>query len=266
LEPPMRLARLALAALLAPTALWLGAGDAVAQDGPALPIAANNGARDAAVADARTKPAIYITYNLYHTDLIVPRAVLLAEAGPISKAVTDSTDAPWILIGWGDGKFGRHSKIMVLRLLNGAWALLLPSDHSVLRIVGLADPTTPVDDFDAVREINISATGMDRMTGRLDRSLRVSSDGGPLPTHIATASGERFFDSREIYFALHQCNHWVGQVLRAGGVRTIPAVDVLPLFLLVDLRLHGQAGRLLPRVQVPPAPRADSQRTNGVAQ
>jgi hypothetical protein len=260
----MNLARLARVVLWA-VVLWLGGGDARAQDGPALSVASGQTLQGAAVADASAAPAIYLTYNLYHADIILPRAALLAEPGLINKAVADSTDAPWILVGWGDHRFGRHSKILVLRLLNGLWALLAPNDHSILRIAGLPDPTAPVEDYGAVREINVSAAGMDRMTRRVDDALRAGPDGGPILADMAARPGESLFDSKETYFLFHQCNHWIGQILRAGGVRTTPVIDAIPLFLLIDLTIHGHAGRLLTMDHVPPLLRADRSKSVGLS-
>lgn len=244
----MTLSRLALAAVLAPMLFWIGAGDALAQERAAQSIVAGVGPQGAPYPPT----AVYLTYNLYHADLILPRAALLAEPGAISQAVAASTDAPWVLIGWGDRKFGRHSKYAIVRLFNGFLTLLLPYNRSVVRVAGMQSPTVPVEDYVSVREIDISANGMDRMSHRIDRSINVGADGAPIVSHIRTMTGEAFYESKERYGLLHQCNHWIGQILRSGGAHTTPPLDVIPLFLMIDLRLHGHAGRRLPQDHVPP--------------
>jgi hypothetical protein len=189
---------------------------------------------------------VFITYNLYHSDIIVSRATLLATGGAIGTAAAESTDAPWILIGWGNHEFGRRPRNMLLRMLNGVRHLLLPAG-SVVRIIGLADPTVIVPEFDAVREIEAPAMDRARLSRRLDSALGPPGVVDPVPADVTTRPWERFYVSREPYFLLHQSNNWVGQVLRAAGARTTPALDILPVFLVLDLKLHHQVGGSLPR-------------------
>ena len=163
-----------------------------------------------------------------------------------------------MLVGWGDEKFGRHSNIMVARLLSGAIALLRPGEHSVVRLLGLPTPTTPVEDYGAVRRIELSPDDVARLVQRVNASLKVGPDGGPVLAHVAAVSGETFFESVEFYSWLHQCNHCVGQLLRAGGAHTTPFFDAAPFLILIDLGVHGRAGRLMPRGSGTPLPLADA--------
>ena len=47
------------------------------------------------------------------------------------------------------------------------------------------------------------------------------------------------YRSKEIYHLTHECNHWVSEVLHAGGVRDATLFDVLPQSLDADLKLSG---------------------------
>ena len=244
----MKLTRSAMAAVLAAWVLAAGA-PTMAQDRSAPPPAADS-AR--APIEPPQPAVVYVTYNFYHSDVIVSRAMLLAQPDAISRAVAGATEAPWLLVGWGDDAFGRHSKNKLLRMLKGLEALLLPNGRSAMRIVGLQDPATPVEDYSAVREIPMTAEELAGVRQRLERSLSRADDGGPISTHIVAMSGEHFFESPETYSLFHQCNHWIGEILQAGGAHTTPAFDILPLLLRLDLRLHGHAGRLIAHRPVTP--------------
>src|SRR5208337_4455908 len=48
---------------------------------------------------------LYLIDNGFHTDLAIPRALVMVHGGPIARATALTTDDPWVMVGWGDARF-----------------------------------------------------------------------------------------------------------------------------------------------------------------
>lgn len=201
-------------------------------------------ARDVVVT-APAKTAIYLILSTFHTDLVIPRAAFERAPEPIRRAVAAAPKGDWIIVGWGPGWFGRdlHGSPFhrgPVRTISALWALLVPT-HSHVRLTALAAPgVAPGDDFEPARPILVTTAGLDGMIRRINASLVVGPDGGPMRSgEVGVLPGVSLYRSKEIYQLAHECNQWAGEVLRAGGIKTSYLLDLVPGTLNLDLKLHG---------------------------
>lgn len=179
---------------------------------------------DAALAPSADEPTVvvHLLDNGFHTDLAVPRALLLQRGGPLAEAVRQLAPGEWVFIGWGDARFYVDQSPISSRLPDGARAFFGPNNPSVLML----DPETrdPAEMYptEGRAALRLSPAAFDRMAGRIEASLDLSS---VAPEIAAQRPGDdaRFFRSREIFSIAHLCNHWTAQVLHAAGLQVRPA-------------------------------------------
>lgn len=197
----MKRAGRALAWLLALPVLWFVAGlvGAALPAGPSVPPHREDGIE------------IRLVSSAIHYDILLPatpetRAALAfaAEAGvPI-----DDPGVAWILAGWGARDF--YTTTGTYRDVSpGAVASAVAGDQSVLRV----DVFGAWDGAGSTRLI-VAADGY----ARLLRAVAASRD-GPALAHPGFTATDRFFEGAGRFHALNTCNVWVGEMLRAAGVR-----------------------------------------------
>lgn len=182
--------------------------------------------RDANMAPQRSGAvAIHLLDNGFHTDLALPRRTLEARGGPLSEAVRTLGPGEWVLVGWGDAKFYVDQSPISDRLPDGARAFFRPGNPSVVML----DPETgdPRRRFaeEGRATLAISPAAFDRMAGRIEASLDLST-GEPRVAAVRAGDDARFFASRETFSILHLCNHWTADVLSAGGVAIRPVRSI----------------------------------------
>ena len=174
-------------------------------------------------ADAVT---VHLLDNGFHTDLALPRGALEARGGPLAEAVRTLGPGEWVLIGWGDAKFYVDRSPISDRLADGARAFFRPGNRSVVML----DPQAgdPRDRFgeDGRAALSVAPAAFDRMAGRIEASLDLSS-GAPRLAVARPGDDARFFASRETFSIVHLCNHWTASVLAAGGVSVRPVRAIL---------------------------------------
>lgn len=223
--------RLALLVILAALIQAPGVGAARAQTREAPPVAS----------EART---IYLVQDAFHTDLVIPRSAFYRAPMPIRRAVARTLAGSWIIVGWGPGWFGRQASGVYhpapMRVLSGMWTTFIPQTHSQLRMAALFTPSAaPGENPETPKPVVISAAGLDNMIRRINASLKIGPDGGPIvDNEDGAAPGVRLYRSRELYHLAHECNQWAGEVLHAGGLETSYILDLLPGSLEFDLRRH----------------------------
>jgi hypothetical protein len=192
-------------------------------------------------APGEAKTTVYLIDNGFHSDLVLPRAALFAKSHPVAIATADATDKPWIEIGWGDSKFYTQRGMGLARLLSGVRALLMPGNHSVVHIEGLASDPDRVYPG-AAKPLQLTDAALEAVLKRVDRSLAMDSDGQPQRSDAPHQADEGFFRSVEHFSLVHLCNHWTGELLNAGGLPTTPVLDTFPGGLHLDLRLRAKVG------------------------
>jgi uncharacterized protein (TIGR02117 family) len=189
-------------------------------------------------APGEAKTTVYLVENGFHSNLVVPRAALFAKPHPAALATAMATDKPWVSIGWGDAKFYTGQGFGLGRLFSGLRALLMPGNRSVVHIEGLANTPDRVY-ADGVHPLRVSDAGLERILGRVDKSLAMDSDGQPQRTEGPRQADEGFFHSVEHFSLTHLCNHWTADLLDAAGLPTTPVLDTLPAGLRMDLSLRA---------------------------
>jgi len=186
---------------------------------------------------------IFVVSHGYHAGLVLPRqrtAQAAAEQARIAalELVTRFAAYPWVEVGWGDEGFYRH--VPTAKSLNfglAVRALLQPANASVLHVVGLADHPRAMFPGGEIVRIGLGGAGFERLLARFDASLARGADGRLLADLGRGLYGPSlFFRAVGDFNILNVCNHWVANLLNAGGLPTDQALATLPQGLLLDLR------------------------------
>ncbi|HEY2709601.1 MAG TPA: DUF2459 domain-containing protein [Caulobacteraceae bacterium] len=184
-----------------------------------------------------TTVAIFLLDNGFHTDLVLPRAAVLADGGPISAALRETTADPWVMVGWGDARFYEDQSAWQSRIFDGARALL-GGRPTVTHLEGVYDQPDRVWRT-GVRRIVVSHAGLAALLKRIDRSFRPGPGGAPVADPAPHAHDESYFQSGEDFSLLHLCNHWTAEALNAAGLPVTPVLDTVPAGLALDLWLRA---------------------------
>ena len=176
---------------------------------------------------------IYVVNNGFHTDIALPASEVLARGGVLADAGRAAGSHTWWLYGWGDAGFYTQSGFSGARLADGARALFVPNNPSVIRVFGV--DARPDRAFDAtVMPVTLSRAGFDALESHIEASFTA----GPQPVAVNDPSSV-FFKSREHFSALRTCNNWASDQLAAAGLPTTPAIDGLATLFALDLRLRA---------------------------
>jgi hypothetical protein len=209
-------------------------------------------ARSEPLADATASSAsahevtVFVTSSPIHSDIIIPRSAFANASPMMRKMADDAKGGPWIIIGWGPYWFGRetaggpYSQQPFLGL-NSIFTTFVPQMSSRLRVAALDQPgPAPLESSTFMLAVPISSDGLQRSLQRIAATLEAAPDGSAvLAEQGGAAPGVTVYRSREIYHAVHSCNHWVAEVLEAGGIRDGVAFDLLPESLYLALRAAG---------------------------
>jgi hypothetical protein len=194
-------------------------------------------------ADAVT---VYVTSSPIHSDIIIPRSAF-ANASPLMrKVVADTKGGPWIIFGWGPYWFGLETKggpyhQQPILGINSIFTTAVPQLSSRLRVAALDEPgPAPLEGSMVTLAVPVSTDGLQRSIQRIEATIETAPDGSPvLAEQAGAAPGVTIYRSREIYHAVHNCNHWVSEVLEAGGVHDGVVFDLVPESLYLALRAAG---------------------------
>jgi len=227
--------------LLAAAPCW--AGDGAASAGPATPD----------VSAPTRDQTIYTVIGLAHSDLVIPRAAFGGAPPRLKAAVGQLGDGDWVIIGWGPYWFGRDERMSTGgRAASLVWCLMTPQQGSRLRLAAIAAPgSAPKEGHLSLIPIRVTADGLDHALAQIDRSFSTGPDGGPVITYRpATEPGVVIFRSDQHYNVTHECNHWVAEVLRAGGVAVPPGLDLVPALIALSLKTVDASETRRPPVAV----------------
>ncbi len=184
---------------------------------------------------------VYVAYDGFHSNLIVPTGALRTRAGATAEALSRLPRTPWVAIGWGDFRYYQERGPLSRRWPDFLRALFRPGNRSVLHLAGrwtpTGDPTHPGE-----RRLVLSAAGFERLVARADRSFVLRS-GRPVIVAPGHAPDSLFFASNETFSILKVCNHWTGQLLGAAGIPITPVADTLSRGLEADLDMRALARR-----------------------
>jgi hypothetical protein len=200
-----------------------------------------------AASPSADKVTIYVTSSPIHSDIIIPRSAF-ANASPLMRKVAeDAKGGPWIIIGWGPYWFGRETAggpyhDQPILGINALFTVLIPQLGSRLRVAALDAPgPAPLAGEPMVMlALPISSDGLQRSLQRIAATIETAPDGSPLlGEQGGVAPGVTIYRSKEIYHAVHNCNHWVSEVVQAGGVQDGVVFDLVPESLYLALRAAG---------------------------
>lgn len=159
---------------------------------------------------------IYLYGNAFHTDIILPTPLLLAENPQfVSQLALGQTD--YIAFGWGsETAYTSLTEITDLslgRALKSLWF-----DHAVLHATPIKEGIDPI--AAGARPLAISAAGQRRLQKEIIASFAQTS-GNLAPLHgITHGNGDKFFRATGRFHPFRTCNVWVGTNLRRAGIKT----------------------------------------------
>jgi uncharacterized protein (TIGR02117 family) len=182
--------------------------------------------------------ALYLVDNGFHSDLAIPRALLVSHGGPSGAAAKATTGDAWVMAGWGDRSFYEGEGFSFARIGDGLRALFAPHNRSVVHFEGVVR-RPDLAWRTGVHRIMVSPAGLAALLRQLDASFALDLTREPIPRAVHRSPDEAFFDSRESFSLLHLCNHWTAELLAAAGVPTTPVLDTLPAGLWLDLKLRA---------------------------
>jgi len=155
--------------------------------------------------------------------------------------VAATTNAPWIVLGWGDEGFFTATGVSAARAADGLRALFAPGNPSVVRIEGLPRSPDQIYARKAVRGILVTHVGLGALEARAESSLAHDASGGPIRGPVSVERDTAFFRSVEHFSILRVCNHWTADLLNAAGLPVTPVIDTIPAGLKLDLSLRAGA-------------------------
>jgi uncharacterized protein (TIGR02117 family) len=194
---------------------------------------------------------IFVVSHGYHAGVAIPTAALAASARRSGDTalglITERFGGyPFIEFGWGEQDFyASVPAIANLQLGLAARALFAPDNKSVLHVVGLPDtPRAVFVSADIVR-VSLSEAGLSRLLAALNATFALSQEPGGLQVLGRGLYGPSlFFRANGSFSIFSVCNHWVADLLSAGGLPVTPVLDTVPPGLLLDLRMRAGLARM----------------------
>lgn len=180
---------------------------------------------------------VFLLEDGFHTDIVVPRAAIAAQGGPLAAAAAQTSNLPWMMVGWGDARFYEDQSPWQGRVLDGV-AALFGGRRTIVHLEGVWGEPDRVW-HEGVHRLVLSREGLAALLARADRSLALGPNAQPVLDTAPHDRDEAFFRSGEDFSAFHLCNHWVAQLLNAAGVPVTPVLDTLPAGLVLDLKLRA---------------------------
>ncbi|WP_055083364.1 DUF2459 domain-containing protein [Jannaschia donghaensis] len=173
---------------------------------------------------------IHLVGTAIHYDFLLPATPRTRAAFGFATDAgvpVDALGARWILIGWGARDFytatGRYSDMEV----GPVWRAVT-GDASVLRVEVWGDV-----DLSGRPELRLGAVQYDRLLAAL-----VASTDRQALNHPGFTATDGFFGAVGRFDLWRTCNVWVGQMLRAAGVR-FGVWTPTPQAVRLALRWHG---------------------------
>ena len=187
---------------------------------------------------------VYVTYNGFHSDLIVPQAALQADGagGPTVAAAGRLSPAPYLAIGWGDMRFYRGRGGGLDRVRDLLRAAVWPGNLPTVHLQRSGDPERQAGDWRTLR-LRLSPTDFAAVVRRIDADF-VLQDGRPLAAADAVGPQEIYFAGRGAFSVANDCNHWIGAAVGAAGAPHNRLLDTMSWGMSLDLRLRAGAVEL----------------------
>lgn len=155
-----------------------------------------------------------------HYDFLLPvdetTRARFAFAEAQSGVPVSHPDARWLVVGWGSEAFyttaGTYADITLAAIWTAA-----TGDVAVMRVDALGDLP---DDVPGLRWLNLTPAQYARLLTGIDASFARDTAGPPQPVPVAGLTGsDGFWRGTGQFNLMHTCNDWVGEQLRAAGLR-----------------------------------------------
>ncbi len=178
-------------------------------------LAVGAGGAAAARAEAEVAPEVFVAYDRWHADLLLPRTAVAARPGPLREAAAAVEGGAWVAVGYGDAAFYQGRGAGPARALDLARAVLRPRNPSVLHVQPIDGPDT-VRPEDRVLAVAVTPAQLEALLARVDRSF--AAPGGRPRRVSAPGAGDAFYAGSEPASAWRDCNAWVAETLAAAGL------------------------------------------------
>ncbi len=152
--------------------------------------------------------AIYITSNGWHSEIVVPRALIPADAIPEAG---DFPRASYLSFGWGDAEYFPAPNKTLGKTLRAA---LMPT-ASVVHLTGLTLHPQDVFPGKEIIELGISHEGFDRLINHIHASFAREENRHVIPGLYRFS---RFYPASGEFHLLNTCNTWTAEGLERAGL------------------------------------------------
>jgi hypothetical protein len=157
----------------------------------------------------RKSAVIYVVKRNWHVDIGFAAADLQP---PLASLRADFPGAGFLLFGFGD----RHYLLDRDRGFGGMVAAFWPG-AGVILATGLIAPAQAAFGADNVIEVRVSAAQARALQQFVWQSLSAHG-GGVTPLRTGPYEGSLYYAATQRYSALHTCNTWAAEALRASGL------------------------------------------------
>jgi len=169
-------------------------------------------------------PVIYVVSHGWHTSIVLNREEL-PETIPWPE-VGDFAGNQYIEVGWGDWDYYQAP--------DATWAMALKaafwSTRSVLHIAGFNGPVKKFFPASDVIEVAVTEEGLKELSGFIART-HIRAKPESVKIRPGLYGNSRFYPAEGKFNIFHNCNTWVAEALRAGGLpirlHTITAGSVM---------------------------------------
>jgi uncharacterized protein (TIGR02117 family) len=194
---------------------------------------------------------VFVVSHGYHAGFALPTTQLAEAARRDGHAallsVTERLGGfPFIEIGWGEEQF--YASVPELSSLTprlAVRALFNPHNASVLHVVALPDRPREVFPLADVVRIPLSAEGYARLVGAIEATFVMhGQQASPQILGRGLYRASLFYRANGSFSIFNVCNHWVADMLSAGGLPVTPVLDTIPAGLLLDLKLRAGLDRI----------------------
>ena len=184
------------------------------------------------------EPAVtlYLVNNGYHTNLAIPRELILQHGGPAAQALETLPPQPWVLAGFGDAVFYKERGAGLKRFGSALRAMFAPGNRSLINLEVLEAAPPRLFAARHIAPVRLSQPGFEKLAHELDESFKLENgrviDAG---RGIEEPGTSRFFEGSLSFSIRRICNHWVGNLLGEAGVPIRPVAATHPRGLMRDV-------------------------------
>ena len=162
---------------------------------------------------------IFIFSGAVHSDIVLPvttETIDWRSEFPQEHFERDVTLATHAAFGWGDENFYLHTPTWSdMKVSTAVNALALPST-TVMHVAMIGDPSDHPD----VRRVRVSKESYQKIVDKIQASFALGDQAQRQRIEGVTYIGsDAFYRGDGSYHMFRTCNCWVGEVMRAGGIK-----------------------------------------------